>query len=469
MMGNDRKIKDLLFAKTDLKMKNPNIKAILIFCTFSLCTSCDNFLDIEPETSLSTAIAFDNIPGIEAGINGAYSIMQSDWVERQYIFAECLAGNVNEVNTLSNSNYQKALRHEAWTDLFNTANYLWDMSYQGLDLANQIIQALPNIEGGTPRAEADKAQFMGEALFLRGLFYFVLNRFYAQPQNGLSVPLLTEPFVPGDMPSRATIEEVKAQVIADLKEAETFMDGIDNNDGRATIWAARALLARVYFEYKDYANAEAYSNAVIESGKFSLIDGDVEAAYGTNISSENIFTFLSIPTDRAAQLLFERYSLLASNVQLSVSADFWAIISQDPDDLRASVLHEDLGQGIVCYKYDDREMNIPYIRLPEMYLIRAESRANQDKLDNALADLNRLKQRAGTSSVDYTDKADLLEKILTDRSLELSMEGDNFHNLKRLEQAIGGFPWEEAQFKLVFFIPEKETQLNPNIVQNETW
>ena len=67
------------------------------------------------------------------------------------------------------------------------------------------------------------------------------------------------------------------------------------------------------------------------------------------------------------------------------------------------------------------------------------------------------------------DRADLLEQIYRERSLEFSMEGDNFHNLKRLEQPIGGLPWEEARFKLVFFIPEKEVQLNPNMVQNDIW
>ena len=442
---------------------------IISFCLFFLCTSCEDFLDIEPETSLSTAVALDNIEGVEAAINGAYSIMQSDWVERQYLFAECLTNTVREVNTLSNSNYQQALRHAEWTDMFNTANYLWDMSYTSLDLSNKVIQAIPEIESTNAIIEADKALYMGEAHFLRGLLYFVLNRFYAQPRNGLSVPLLTEPFIPGDMPARASIEEVQAQVIADLKEAENLMDGINSNNGRATVWAVRALLARVYFEYKDYTNAEAYANTVIESGRFSLLDEDLLAAYSNNITSENIFTFLSSSIDRAADLLYTRFSIDFGNVQLSVSDDFWAFISQDAADLRTTVTHQDLGQGIACRKYDNRDMNIPYIRLPEMYLIRAESRANNDKLDDALADLNRLKQRAGTAEVSYTDKTDLLDKILLDRSLELSMEGDYFHNLKRLKQSIGGLPWEEAEFKLVFFIPEKEIQLNSNLIQNDTW
>ncbi|MFT7606028.1 MAG: hypothetical protein ACI8VT_003626, partial [Saprospiraceae bacterium] len=308
-----------------------------------------------------------------------------------------------------------------------------------------------------------------EAMYLRGLIHFTLNRFYAQPQNGLSVPILVQPFEPGDMPARAGIDDIKVQVIADLKEAENLMADVVGNNGRADIWAVRALLARVYFEYRDYQNAESYANMVIENGGFSLIDGEVAAAFSTNISSENIFTFIGIPTDRAATNLFDIFSLNNANVQLSVSDSYWEIINENANDLRLTILHEDFVSARACHKYDNRDMNIPFIRLPEMYLIRAESRTNNGDLDGGLEDLNRLRQRAGIDDTTYTDKEDLLYKILIDRSLELSMEGDNFHNLKRLEQPIGGYPWSEAQFKLVFFIPETEVQLSSNIVQNDTW
>ena len=157
------------------------------------------------------------------------------------------------------------------------------------------------------------------------------------------------------------------------------------------------------------------------------------------------------------------------NVQLSVSDAYWDLISQEANDKRVSDLHMDLGAGAASHKYDDRNMNLPYIRLPEMYLIRAEARAENGNHDGGLADLNRLRQRAGINATTYSDKVDLLGKIYVDRSLELSMEGDNFHNFKRLERPIGGYPWEEAKFKLFFFLPEKKVQLNPNLVQNDIW
>ena len=453
------------------RMKN---LTYLLLISFALL-SCEDFLDLEPETSLSSATALDNIEGVEAAINGAYSSIQQEWIERQFVFAECLASNVFEVNQINNSNYQDAIRHQSWTDLFNTANFLWDMSYRAIDLANQVIQAVPDIPEPNQQIAADKRRLLGEAHFLRALNYFVLNRFWAQPRNGLSVPLQLVPFKPGDTPARAGIEEVKNQVIADLQEAENLMAGIESNNNRATIWAVKALMARVLFEYKDYANAATYADDVINNGRvegkrLALLQGDMTPLYSSAVTSENIFTFMATGRDRANVRLFEMFSLEGSSaVELSMSASFWRIISRNKRDARIEQLHEDFRTAFACHKYNDRDMNIPYIRLAEMYLIRAESQVENGQLDQALADLNQLLERAGVEPTTYTDKADLLDQIFRERSLELSMEGDNFHNLKRLEQSIGGFPWEEASYKLVFYIPEKEVQLNSNLVQNDPW
>ncbi len=373
------------------------------------------------------------------------------------------------MNGLANANYSRALRHAAWTDLFNTGNYFWQLSFRSIDLANQVLDALDRIDVPNARIAADKKRLEGEARFLRGMAYFALHRFFAQPANGLSLPILSRPFRPGDQPARATIPEMEAFIIADLTAAGSLLEDTPDNKGRATGWAAIGMLARVQLEFEDYPAAEALAARLIDNGPFSLADGQVAAAFSPNISSENIFTFLAKPIDRAADNLFSIFSLNSNNVQLSVSDEFWATISQNPDDLRLTVLHQDFGTARACHKYNDRNMNIPYIRLPEMFLIRAEARTRNGNTGGGLADLNRLRQRAGLPPTSCSDPSELLDKILADRSLELSMEGDNFHTLKRLQQPIGGFPWAEARFKLVFFIPEKEIRLNPNLIQNDTW
>ena len=104
-----------------------------------------------------------------------------------------------------------------------------------------------------------------------------------------------------------------------------------------------------------------------------------------------------------------------------------------------------------------------------MYLIRGESYLNTENISLAAEDLNTLRKRSGLNEVTSLDQSELLQLFLVERSLELSMEGDNFHNLKRLQMPIGGYSWEEAEYKLVFYLPEKEVQINENLVQNDIW
>lgn len=447
---------------------------ILIFsflAGFILLSSCQEFLNLKPETSLSSEKAFENLIGVNAGINGIYSILHSDWVERQWIFAEALAGTIQEFNSINNSNYQDAMRHQTSNDLFNTANYLWSLSYQAIHLCNEMATAMPSIEETDQNVIRGKQKALGEILYLRGMLYFVLNRFWAQAQNGLSVPLLTSVVTVEDSPSRATIEEVEAQVVADLEEAERLLAGVDDNKGRANQWAVKALLARVYFEYEAYDKAKTKADEIINSGKFALIINDHRNTFSETIHSEHIFTFLSTSNDLAALNLHLRYTITnANNIMLQTTDFLWDILSTETSDERFKKLFVKVGGNKnVSRKFDNRRMQIQYIRLPEIFLIRAESLANLDQLDMALSDLNKIRERAKLGPTNYSNKGDLLNKIYRERTVELALEGDLLFNHKRLKREVGGYPFEEAEFKLVFFIPETETSGNPNMIQNDFW
>ena len=68
----------------------------------------------------------------------------------------------------------------------------------------------------------------------------------------------------------ATVQKVYEQIIKDLKKAEELMgnSGVEKNACYANVWAAKAMLSRVYLYMHDYANAESYATDVIDhSGK----------------------------------------------------------------------------------------------------------------------------------------------------------------------------------------------------------
>lgn len=445
----------------------------LIYFIFILLplSSCNDFLELEPETSLATPLVFDNVEGAEAVVNGIYSTIHSDWVERQYVFPELWTNNVTEIGSINNSNYQDALRHSVFTDFFGQGDYLWRLSYEALHLVNSAVVNLPNIPEENAAIADKKAHLEGEILFLRALIYFTLDRFWAHPDLGLSVPMPLEPVDVGSNFNRASIDEVHAQIISDLERAEVLLNGVESNDNRATIWSVKAFSARVHFFYENYSKAVDYANQVIESGRFSLTETALAAPYSTDISDENIFTFLSVSIDRAALNLNRLYSNSNNNqVQIGIGENMLSVLSQTPEDARFSELTQEVNNARLTKKYDVRDMNLPYLKLPEMYLIRGESRAMNSDLSGAISDLNIIKERAGTASFEDGNQAEIIAEFFSERTKEMAFEGgDNFFNLRRLERPIGGMDWAEARVRFSFFIPENETILNPDLRQNPVW
>jgi hypothetical protein len=109
-------------------------------------------------------------------------------------------------------------------------------------------------------------------------------------------------------------------------------------------------------------------------------------------------------------------------------------------------------------------MNVPLIRLGEVYLTRAESRFNLGNTVGALSDLNQTRRRAGLIDTLTIDP----NQIYYERSKELVFQGDNFFNMKRLQkQKISDdqLPWNDV--RLMYLIPQREMDVNPNLVQNE--
>ncbi|MCK5823308.1 MAG: RagB/SusD family nutrient uptake outer membrane protein, partial [Bacteroidales bacterium] len=113
-------------------------------------------------------------------------------------------------------------------------------------------------------------------------------------------------------------------------------------------------------------------------------------------------------------------------------------------------------------KFDDRYMNVPVIRLAELYLTRAESQFNINPSDTIiLHDINIIRRRADLPDLSSVSSS----AIYLERTKELVFEGDNFFNMKRLQKTIAGYDWDDV--KLLFKIPQRERDVNPNLTQNE--
>jgi hypothetical protein len=150
------------------------------------------------------------------------------------------------------------LTHDATSDRVQLA---WRQIYNGINKANIAIDNIPKVSG----SDVVKTRLINEAKFIRGLLYFHAVRLWG------GVPIVLHEPTSIDVESlkskRATVDEVYAQIILDLKDAEALPSTYTgNNVGRATSGAAKAILTKVYLTRKDWPNAILKAKEVINGG-----------------------------------------------------------------------------------------------------------------------------------------------------------------------------------------------------------
>jgi hypothetical protein len=446
------------------------IVAALLGGSIASFNGCTNVMDVRNEGQLSTEAALSDAKAVGVAMAGAYNMLQATLGSgTPSAPSEALAGDI----TYAGSDFGYL---EIWNQNMSlfTPQFrgLWENTYRGVNAVNNIITALPTV----PDMTADqKRQYEGECKFLRGLMIFEAVRMWGhqpgfrQDDTQPGVILRTNPTrgTAGLQIGRSSVKDCYDQIIKDLKDAENLL--ADNkNDGRATKSAAQALLARVYLQRNDFANAYSYADQVIKSGKFSLNAAPRDAFY-KSFTPEAIFQIAINNQNNTFGGLRGMYQKTAfGEPPFTVSADFTAFLATVPDaDLRKTQFIKKQGNSQYCIKYDTVIMNINVIRLAEMHLIRAEAGIETGRPETeVLADLNVLRKRAQAPEDNSTSgKAALLTAIGNERRLELCFEGDRLHYLKRTKStAIRGLAWNDN--KLLAKIPDSEISGNPGIELN---
>lgn len=139
----------------------------------------------------------------------------------------------------------------------------WQNFYLGIAACNTAIGRANEVEG---LSEPERKRLLGEALFLRALYYHHLV------MNFGPVPLRTEEVKQVETTATRTSEDIiYGQIIDDLKLAENYLPVTTSDYGRATKPAAQALLARVNLTLRNWEEAADYAKKVINDHNFSLV------------------------------------------------------------------------------------------------------------------------------------------------------------------------------------------------------
>ncbi len=364
---------------------------------------------------------------------------------------------------------------------------LWANPYQVIYAANTVIENLQT----TPQVSAaTKQQVIAEAKFIRALSYFYLTNLF-----GDAPLILGTDYRLSASAAAKPKSEIYAQIIKDLEESRASIgDNYPTADRtRANKWAVTALLARVYLYNKDYAKAEAYATEMIlKTDRYSLITDDLNKVFLKNSQEAILQLFVPIANnfntlDGATMILTAAPGALT---EVALNDNLYAAF--EAGDQRQSKWVGAFASGTskwyYAFKYKIKTGSTPsmeysmVLRMAEQYLIRAEARINQDKIDQGIDDLNKIRARARAAATVQVpnplpalplglSKANALLAVERERRIELFSEwGHRWLDLKRTDRvnavigALKGANWQSTD--QLYPVPNSELINNPHLKQN---
>jgi len=378
--------------------------------------------------------------------------------------------------------------------------------YEGVYRSNVVIDRVPAVE----MDENLRNRYVGEAKFLRALYYFYLTSMWGD------VPLFTKPFEkPEDaLVAKSPVADIQAVMITDLQDAINALPvSYGANDlGRATAGAAKSLLGKVYLYMEDYENAEKNFREVIESGTYGLME-DFDRIINRNFENnkESIFEiqFASAAAGATYNVSDAReyhYWPQVNGGSSEVSPTQSIVDEFEPGDprLNYSLFHYE-GQpfapelstsqlNLDAYKkswsptgynirkgqvpvlfINARGTNFPLIRYADVLLMYAEAANALGMLDEARDAVNQVRQRPSVNmpelAVAQTDtKEKMFNAIVHERRVELAFEQHRFSDLKRWGLADSVLaPLGYTPRHRYFPLPQLELDVNPQLVQRDDW
>ena len=282
-------------------MKKIYLMAIAMLFAVGL-TSCEDFLDSENYTQANSS----NYPASAGDLNkelaALYGVMnqfsttplETPWFVG-YIMSDDAngAGGTGDVEAHAVGHLMANKE-----DLFDNA---WHNTYVGIARANAIIYAVDAFDW--TGQEKTRNQLLGEAYFMRGLFYLWGVQFWGD------IPAYWASAAPDPCPQESAENVIMPHILADFTSAANLMTHgmTTRGDGHATKGAAEGYLARAYMFYEGfYKKAGELANANLADVAF---DFEQEGA-GASLSKAQVVAFLEDAINNGGYKLIEDFRLL---------------------------------------------------------------------------------------------------------------------------------------------------------------
>lgn len=433
---------------------------LLISCLI-FATSCENFLDITPDGQVKRDELLNTKSGIEDALYGAYSQLRNASLYGQELSFHTLEILAQYFDCYGNSNITALGKYDYTnTSVKSIFEAIWTEMYKNISNVNSILDSdlIHSSE------EFPFNIYKGEALGLRAFMHFDLLRLFTEQitlnPEADGIPYGTEFSL--NTPDFRPAKEIYQLIIADLREAERLLAQENEVESTTTfmterkihfnLHAARATLARVYLTMGNNDSAYYYADKVItESGRTLTsktgVNGDLAGVLSNNETIFGVYyagfytrVYPKLQQTVSFSSLNPRSDLM-SRYETTSGLDYRSaayFTTTETGQVRLSKLTDIYElQNIAGNRPTDLTLGINLIRLPEMYLIAAETLLATD-YDQAMALYNEVITHRGLEALDARPTPEILtqEIINEERYKEFVGEGQTFFNMKRQNLSI---------------------------------
>ncbi|SMC93767.1 RagB/SusD family nutrient uptake outer membrane protein [Pedobacter nyackensis] len=449
-------------------------------------TACNKIIDIDPISNIGVNAFYRNYEETSVALTGSYNGLQKP-LEFEWMLTDLRTDNSKQgvANSSAAINFEfNELDMYTLNSAHDKVYQYWLVTYKNLRSINYVLKSLGVSyaagqttlgEGTAKMTQQQKNQLAGEALFLRAYHYFNLVRLYGD------VFLITEPVDPEQSKkiTRAPLADSYKLISADLLAAKDLLSQMPYSSatgtdaGRATSWAAKALLAKVYLTTNRASEALPLLDDVITNSGHGLLPSFSDVFSINNEMNKEILFAVRFKAGG-----FGLGSLMANNFAPTSSGS--AIVNGDGSGYNFPTNELDLTyktpatgatdnrKAVTMAKYSsklyvkkfispvlvkfDAENDFPVLRFSDVLLMKAEALGFGA---TGIALINQVRARAGAadySTGDFnagfykyptdgtinaiTTSAQYLNALLNERRLEFAFENQRFFDLIRTGQAI---------------------------------
>lgn len=443
-----------------------HIKIILLSLMILSTTSCEDYTDITPKGALviETADQFHemvSLPNRGYPINNFQYLSDDQWMREANVIGK--TPNIDILNFTFDESVDRV-------SLMKTSSF-YNQAYSYINRWNTIISLVDNSKGDEGTKQLAKA----EAKIYRAYDHFLLVNTYAKvydPQTAANDGgiCIMDKFDLEAQPSKSTVAQVYEFIQKDIEEALPHIQAKPFDVYHPSLAFAYAFKAKVHLFKREIAEAQAaaekslsYNNQIFDLVAYNQQGGPnavaVPAANNIEVLSYMYMTGYNEMNFAQSNIISPELRTLFGNNDARFNLFFNS----------TSTTNLDQGSNTAYWATQYTKFFYPTVgmKTTEVHLMLAECHARQNRFNDAVAILNKLRAKrilSGTINlaVPSTRKV-TMQLVINERRKELLLGFNRFFDLKRLNNEADYAKTVTRLFPLVnTAVPQKTYTLQPN-------